>query len=207
MALPDYFDSLPAEVCRDSARALEEVQRNGEAWLLASLDEQKIFLMADAGSFGHCYAMSSARAGVGNLLDSERTPMGLHRVCEKIGLGLAPGAVLRYRVATGEIVRDRVAADSGVAAKITSRILRLEGMNPGYNLGLDAQERCVDSYKRYIYIHGTNRGFAPGEQTSQGCLTLTDADVIDIFERVSVNTLLLITRRAPGGGGKPPGLS
>ena len=207
MTMYDYFDSLPAGVCRDSAQALGEVQQNGEAWLLASVDEQQIFLMEDAGVYGHCYAMSSARAGIGNLLDSECTPLGLHRVCEKIGLGLAPGAVLRYRVATGEIVRDQVPAHAGEAAKITARILRLEGMNPGYNLGVDEEGRCVDSHQRYIYIHGTNRGFAPGEQTSQGCLTLTDADVIDLFERVPVNTLLLITRRAPGGERKPLGLS
>ena len=75
------------------------------------------------------------------------TPPGVHRVCEKIGSGAPAGRIFRDRIDTGE--------DWPIGKPeenlILSRILRLEGLEQGLNKG-----KGIDSYERYIYIHGTN---------------------------------------------------
>lgn len=71
--------------------------------------------------------------------------------------------------------------------RITSRILRLRGLQPGLNSGPG-----VDSYDRYVYIHGTNQEDRIGSPNSHGCILLTNPDVIELFNIVPVNSPLLI---------------
>ena len=75
---------------------------------------------------------------------------------------------------------------------ITSRILRLRGLEPGLNTGGNR-----DSFARYVYIHGTNHEEAIGSPASSGCLQLTNADVIDLFDRIPEGTHLLIEKGSP----------
>ena len=70
---------------------------------------------------------------------------------------------------------------------ILSRILWLSGCEPGFNrLG------CVDTMRRYIYIHGTPHREALGRPASHGCIRMSNADVIELFDLVSVGTLVTL---------------
>ena len=70
---------------------------------------------------------------------------------------------------------------------ITSRILWLEGIEQGKNKGVG-----MDSYLRYIYIHGTSEEGRLGTPASHGCIRMKNKDVIDLYNKVEVGTLVLI---------------
>ena len=118
--------------------------------------------------------------------DSFGTPTGLHAIADKIGAGASEGMVFKSRIATGRLYGDfptKEASDN----LITSRILRLRGMEPGLNSG----PNC-DSYARYIYIHGTNHEARVGHPFSSGCVEMTNNDVIKLFSCVKEGDLVWI---------------
>lgn len=130
-----------------------------------------------------CYPISSANNGPGEQLDSECTPRGVHRVAEKIGDGRPLNTVFVGRVPTGEIYSSELAENSGERDWILTRILWLEGCEPGKNQGGN-----VDSKKRYIYIHGTPDSTAMRMPGSRGCIRMRNLDVVDLFDKVKVGT-------------------
>jgi len=133
------------------------------------------------------YTCSTAARGVGEREGSYQTPRGWHVVADRIGEGLPAGAVLRDRVFTGEVMISRT-DDS--RDHVLTRILRLQGVEAGVNAGAG-----VDSYDRYIYIHGTSAEDKIGGPASAGCVRMCNLDVIELFERVGSGTLVLITER------------
>ncbi len=72
---------------------------------------------------------------------------------------------------------------------ITSRIIRIRGLEPGKNSG----EGC-DSYARYVYIHGTNHEDRIGQPFSGGCVEMLNRDVVELFDLVAESNLLWITK-------------
>lgn len=70
---------------------------------------------------------------------------------------------------------------------ITTRILRLRGLETGYNAG----QGC-DSYERYVYIHGTNHEDRIGEPFSGGCVELRNAEMLELFDAVREGDLVWI---------------
>jgi lipoprotein-anchoring transpeptidase ErfK/SrfK len=70
---------------------------------------------------------------------------------------------------------------------ILTRILRLDGLEPGINKG-----EKIDSYARYIYIHGTNREDLIGKPMSHGCICMRNNDIIELFDSVEEGTLVII---------------
>lgn len=126
---------------------------------------------------------STAANGLGGSAGSNRTPIGWHRVCERIGAGAESGTVFVSREPTGEVWRGEVRADD----LILTRILRLEGLEPGINRG----PGC-DSFDRYVYVHGTNQESALGTAASHGCVRLGNTDVVALFDRVEVGDLLVV---------------
>lgn len=50
---------------------------------------------------------------------------------------------------------------------ITARIMRLRGLEDGVNSG-----GSVDTYERYVYIHGTNQEDKIGTPNSHGCVLM-----------------------------------
>ena len=75
-------------------------------------------------------------------------------------------------------------------AKVTTRILWLEGLEPGINRGGN-----VDSRARYIYIHGTGDETTIGRRISCGCIHLAADDLIPLFDKLPIGTLVWITER------------
>lgn len=166
-----------------SARLLARGLPKSEHCIVVSIDQQKLWFFA--GEAAREYVVSTARAGVGCVADSQRTPLGLHRVAEKIGEGAPKGMVFKARVPTGRVWTEGPVPEDNL---ITTRILWLEGLEPGRNAGKDDAGRLVDTKARYVYIHGTNQAARLGTPNSHGCVLLSDDDVIDLFARVPVGT-------------------
>lgn len=129
------------------------------------------------------YDVSTSRYGVGSLEGSQRTPLGLHRVSEKIGDGAPPMAVFVDRKPTGRVARPNLKPTPTGEDLITSRVLWLEGLEPGRNRG-----GSVDSHDRFIYIHGTADEGLIGSPASHGCVRMRNVDVIELYDRVPPGT-------------------
>ncbi len=158
-----------------------------EHCIVVSIDQQKLWFFK--GPDCETYVVSTARAGRGCVQDSLMTPDGLHRVGEKIGEGAAPGMVFKARQPTGMLSAEWPTPEDNL---ITSRILWLEGLEAGHNLGVDAAGRVVDTRRRFVYIHGTNQTDKLGRPNSHGCVLLSDQDVIRLYAQTPVGTPVLI---------------
>ena len=91
------------------------------------------------------------------------------------------------RIFTGEIATIYTDTRRSPTDDITSRILWLEGLEEGINKG-----EGIDSFKRYIYIHGTSEEGRLGMPASHGCIRMKNKEVIDLFKLIEVGTLVLI---------------
>ncbi len=128
------------------------------------------------------FPISTSRFGTGQAAHSNRTPLGLHRIAVKIGAGQPVGTVFESRRPVGLTWQGRA------NAAIAHRILWLEGLEPGFNRG-----GGVDSFRRYIYIHGLGDEPSLGRPASRGCIHMAAADLMPLFDRVPVGTLVWIT--------------
>lgn len=133
------------------------------------------------------FPVSTARNGAGELAGSFCTPRGAHRIAQKIGADASLFAVFKARVSTGEIWTPELEATEPGRDWILSRILWLDGLEPGKNQG-----DSVDSHDRYIYIHGTNEEGQVGTAVSHGCIRMRNTDVVALFDLVSVDTCVNI---------------
>src|SRR5277367_5540316 len=111
------------------------------------------------------YVVSTSKRPPSNVANSLGTPMGLHQIAERIGAGQPPGMVFKSRVPTGKHFNEVLAESTTSGNLVTSRILWLKGLQPGVNEGGD-----VDTYKRFVYIHGTYREDEIGRPMSAGCV-------------------------------------
>lgn len=133
------------------------------------------------------YVVSTAANGAGELMGSERTPRGWHLVRAKIGEGLAVNTVFVGRRPTGEFYTHELAAREPERDWILTRILWLSGLEPGRNrLG------NVDSFRRFIYIHGCPDDAPMGVPASHGCIRMRNRDMLDLFDAVPAGTRVLI---------------
>jgi UDP-N-acetylmuramate--alanine ligase len=142
--------------------------------LVVSVKQQKVFLFGKNMLIA-IYQVSTAKKGVGAEKGSQKTPPGLHVICKKIGANAVNGAVFKDRVNTGDVWD----GESQFGDLIITRIIQLDGMEPGINKGGN-----VDTKERYIYFHGTNHIKNIGKPSSHGCITMRSEDIIDLFKRV-----------------------
>ncbi len=127
------------------------------------------------------YIISTSKFGIGQIAGSNKTPLGLHRIAEKIGDGCDAGTVFKGRKVIGHL-RDGLPLES-----ITTRIMWLEGLEEGFNRGGN-----VDTHARYVYIHGFGNQESLGTPTSLGCIHLADADLIPLYDLLPSGTLVWI---------------
>ena len=152
-----------------------------------NVTEQKLYLQDDQGGIVCEYPVSTSKYGTGSENGSEKTPLGLHRIHDKIGGSMPINMVLVGREPKGlleDCINEGMELPEDV---ITSRILWLEGMEPGKNQG-----GYVDTYNRYIYIHGTSEEDKIGTPASIGCIRMRNQDVIDLYRMVEIGTEVLI---------------
>lgn len=125
------------------------------------------------------YTISTSLRPPSNVKNSLGTPRGLHVIAERIGAGQPPGMVFKSRQPTGRHFSEFGDEANQTTNFVTTRILWLRGLEPGVNAGGD-----VDSYERYIYIHGTNHEDRIGQPQSAGCLLMRSPDLIELFDEV-----------------------
>jgi len=139
------------------------------------------------GVLARSYVVSTSRRPPSNIKDSLGTPRGLHEIAERIGAGQPPGTVFKSRIPTGRHFSELPDAESENNL-ITSRIFWLRGLEPGVNRGGN-----VDSYERYIYIHGTNHESRLGTPLSSGCVLMRNLEIVELHEEVRAGDLVWIT--------------
>jgi hypothetical protein len=178
---------LPVELRRAVSRA---GMRFSEHVLWVSVHVQEMFhFRRNPGSRGSEYSLqrnfliSTSRFGISQQEGSNCTPLGLHRIAEKIGGGWPAGTVFKAREPIGYTWKGMP------DAKITTRILWLEGLEEGFNRGGN-----VDSHQRYIYIHGTGDQTSIGRPSSCGCIHVADKDLVPLYNQVPSGTLVWIER-------------
>lgn len=133
-----------------------------------AIDTQQLFLTNEAGEILQQWPISSSKHGTGNEVDSGQTPLGLHSVVERYGTSQPTGTVFSSRRVEAQCW-DGEPTDQDL---ITTRILRLTGLEPAIN---------GNSYKRYIYIHGTPHEEQIGNTASSGCIRMKNEDVAELY--------------------------
>ena len=154
--------------------------------LIISLAKQTLTQRHADGS-ERVFPVSTAQAGAGEAQGSGQTPRGQHLVRARFGAGLPQGAIFAGRKWTGQILSAQQQQQQPDTDWILSRILWLGGLEPGVNQGAG-----VDSFQRFIYIHGTPDSEPMGVPASHGCIRMRNADIIAIFDTVPVGTLVTI---------------
>ena len=149
--------------------------------------QQQLQLLDEDGNLLHQYSVSTSKKGTGNQNGSEQTPLGLHRIKDKLGGAMPVNEVYIGRVPHGSLEECRERDVDLPDDVIMSRIMWLEGMEPGRNQG-----GYVDTYQRYIYIHGTNHEDTIGTPSSIGCIRMCNADIVDLYRLVEVGSEVLI---------------
>ena len=140
-------------------------------------------LYDEEGTLLHEYPVSTSKYGTGCQNGSEKTPLGLHRIADKLGGAMPVNEVFIGRIPQGsleECIERNADLPDDV---IMSRIMWLEGMEPGRNKG-----GYVDTYQRYIYIHGTPDSTSLRVPGSRGCIRMANKDIIELFDHVEVGT-------------------
>ncbi|MFI4956688.1 MAG: L,D-transpeptidase family protein [Gammaproteobacteria bacterium] len=155
-------------------------------WIYVNTREQQLFLFEKNALLAQ-YPVSTAKNGLGEIEGSEKTPRGWHCIEKKIGAGQPMNAVFKGRVPTGEIYSEALAAEHPTRDWILTRILWLAGLEEGKN-----KSGHVDSYSRYIYIHGSPDGGSFETPSSHGCVRMRNADLLELFEAVDEKTPVFI---------------
>ena len=155
--------------------------------IIVKISQQKLYCYSSEEKVLFEYPVSTSSYGIGNKNGSFKTPVGEHSIAQKIGDGCAVNEVFIGRVPQGVLEELQAKEHALPEDIITSRILWLQGMEPGKNNGED-----IDSYHRYIYIHGTSEEEKIGTPASHGCVRMRNQDVIDLFNQVDEGCRVLI---------------
>lgn len=161
---------------------------SGRRRLEVSIAGQTLSVLDTQGTVLRQYAVSTAARGPGEVANSYCTPRGQHHIRIKIGAGLPALSVFSRRRPTGEIWSPELAAAAPERDWILTRILWLSGDEPGCNRGRNAAGECVDTLRRYIYIHGTAPDAPMGVPLSHGCIRMRNEDLLELFDLVETGT-------------------
>ena len=153
--------------------------------LIVSIERQELALLRN-GTIERIFSISTSKNPPSCRADSNGTPLGLHALGDKIGLDAPLGMVFKGRVAIGRHFSE-CSTEAQQRNLITTRIIRLRGLEAGHNSGTGC-----DSYERYIYIHGTNHEGRIGVPFSGGCIELRNSDMAELFDCVDEGDLIWI---------------
>jgi L,D-transpeptidase YbiS len=117
---------------------------------------------------------STSKFGLGYTEGSNCTPLGHFRVKEKHGTGADWGTLFKSRQPTGSWQPGQETQSD----LVLTRILWLEGL----------EQRNANTYSRYIYLHGTNDELRLGQRRSHGCVRLSNAHIIEVYDLVPEGT-------------------
>ena len=154
--------------------------------IIIDISEQRLYLF-EKDILKQSFPVSTSSFGEGSIANSFKTPLGLHQIKEKIGTNVPINTIFIARENTSKkakIINKKIDSDDDY---VTSRILWLDGLEIGKNKGSG-----VDSYDRYIYIHGTHEEGLIGQKASHGCIRMFNQDVIYLYDKVEEGTKVLI---------------
>lgn len=118
--------------------------------------------------------------GLGDGTGTYRTPLGTLFVSGKFGDHLCSGAVIKSRLATGEIVDPNAPGRDA----IVSRVLWLPGK----------EEPNRAAYDRCIYIYGTPEERRICKPASFGCIRMRSKDVIAFYDLAHIGMHVTVTQ-------------
>jgi lipoprotein-anchoring transpeptidase ErfK/SrfK len=147
--------------------------------VVVSVSQQRLGLYTD-DQLKARYRVSTSKFGIGDRPRSNFTPLGRLVIAHKVGGGQPSGMKFKSRRPTGEIVRP----NSPGRDPIVTRILWLRGT--------EAQNR--NTFRRFIYIHGTPEEYKLGRPASYGCVRMSSRDVISLYDAVPRGTRVDIVR-------------
>ena len=156
------------------------------AYIEVDISEQRLYLIENS-LIKASYPISTSKYGEGSIENSFKTPLGEHSIKEMIGEEAEINTIFTSRINTkrsATIIDQFEDTDNDY---VTSRIMWLDGEEEGFNKGGN-----VDSYRRYIYIHGTHEEGLIGTKASHGCIRMFNYDVIELFNLVNIGTKVLI---------------
>lgn len=140
--------------------------------ILISIADQMLYHRRKTGVW-YEYPVSTAANGAGNERGSYKTPLGKHRIYQKIGADLPEGTAFKAREPIGIY---NPLNDDPTRDWILTRILWLEGCETSIN-----RRGKVDTKSRYIYIHGTHEEEKLGTPCSHGCIRMQADDLLELF--------------------------
>lgn len=150
------------------------------AEIFVSVPDQQLALL-DRGKLIAHYPISTSKFGLGDGTGTYRTPVGTLFVSGKFGDHLASGAVIKSRVATGEIVDPNAPGRDA----IVSRVIWLRGK----------EEQNRAAHERRIYIHGTPEERRIGKPASYGCIRMRSRDVIVLYDLAHIGMHVTVTQK------------
>ena len=156
------------------------------AHIEVDISEQRLYLIENS-LIKASYPISTSKYGEGSIENSFKTPLGKHSIKEMIGDEAEINTIFISRINTkrsATIIDQFEDTDNDY---VTSRIMWLDGEEDGLNKGGN-----VDSFRRYIYIHGTHEEGLIGTKASHGCIRMFNYDVIELFNLVNIGTKVLI---------------
>ena len=156
------------------------------AHIEVDISEQRLYLIEN-NLIKASYPISTSKYGEGSIQNSFKTPLGEHSIKEMIGEEAKINTIFTSRINTkrsATIIDQFEDTDNDY---VTSRIIWLDGEEEGFNKGGN-----VDSFRRYIYIHGTHEEGLIGTKASHGCIRMFNYDVIELFKLVNIGTKVLI---------------
>ena len=154
--------------------------------IIVDISDQRLYLI-EGSIIIESYPISSSKYGEGSIENSFKTPLGKHIIKEKIGSGAPLNTIFVARVNTNEKANIIRSLDDSEDDYVTSRILWLDGLEEGINKG-----EGVDSFNRFIYIHGTHEEGLIGQKSSHGCIRMFNNDVVKLYDIVKKGTKVYI---------------
>ena len=154
--------------------------------IVVDISEQRLYLLKN-NRIIRSFPISSSKFGEGSIQNSFKTPLGMHVIKDKIGFNAPKNTIFKSRINTNrpaEIIESPLDTEND---HVTSRILWLDGTEYGKNKG-----KGIDSYDRYIYIHGTNHVNELGKPHSMGCIRMSNEDIIEVYNFLSLGSKVFI---------------
>ena len=161
---------------------LANLSLSDELRIEIDISNQRLYVIQNSAQT-HSFAISSSKYGEGSTANSFKTPLGKHSVRTMIGENALKNTIFISRINTK---RQADIIDSFIDSSddyVTSRIIWLTGEEPGFNSG-----EGIDSYNRYIYIHGTHEEGLIGTKASHGCIRMFNDDVIKLYSMIKKGT-------------------
>jgi lipoprotein-anchoring transpeptidase ErfK/SrfK len=155
------------------------------AHIEVDISEQRLYLIEN-NQIKASYPISSSKYGEGSIENSFKTPLGEHSIKEMIGEEAKMNTIFTSRINTKRLATIIDQFEDTDNDYVTSRIMWLGGEEDGFNKGGN-----VDSFRRYIYIHGTHEEGLIGIKASHGCIRMFNYDV-ELFNLVGIGTKVLI---------------